>query len=71
MDPTPWVLAVPGVALAGPVPALLARASWLRHTPTATMLLWQGVALADYRKMLYPPGPTNRPATMRRAPNSS
>lgn len=46
MDPTPWVLAVLGVVLAGPVPALLARAGWLRHTPLATMLLWQGVALA-------------------------
>lgn len=43
---TPWVLAVLGVVLAGPVPALLARASWLRRTPAATMLLWQGVALA-------------------------
>lgn len=46
MDPTPWVLAVLGVSLAGPVPGLLARAGWLRRTPAATMLLWQGVALA-------------------------
>lgn len=46
MDPTPWVLAVLGVVLAGPVPALLARARWLRRTPLSTMLLWQGVALA-------------------------
>ena len=46
MDPTPWVLAALGVVLAGPVPALLARARWLRRTPLSTMLLWQGVALA-------------------------
>lgn len=46
MDPTPWVLVVLGVVLAGPVPALLARATWLRRTPLSTMLLWQGVALA-------------------------
>ena len=46
MDPTPWVLAVLGVVLAGPVPAVLARARWLRRTPLSTMLLWQGVALA-------------------------
>lgn len=43
---TPWVLAGLAVLLAGPVPALLARARWLRRTPAATMLLWQGVALA-------------------------
>ncbi|PUA83003.1 M56 family metallopeptidase [Nocardioides currus] len=46
MDATPFVLAGLGVALAGPVPALLARAGWLRRTPLATMLLWQCVALA-------------------------
>lgn len=46
MDATPWVLAVLGIALAGPVPAAIARAGWLRRTPLATMLLWQGVALA-------------------------
>lgn len=46
MDPTPVVLGVLGVVLAGPMPALLARAGWLRRTPAATMLLWQGVVLA-------------------------
>ncbi|WP_310529748.1 M56 family metallopeptidase [Nocardioides sp.] len=46
MAPTPWALAVLGVLLAGPLPALLARAPWLRRSPAATMLLWQGVALA-------------------------
>lgn len=46
MQSTPWVLALLGVVLAGPVPAVLARAGWLRRTPLSTMLLWQGVALA-------------------------
>ena len=43
---TPLLLAVLGVLLAGPVPALLARWEGLRRTPRAAMLLWQGVALA-------------------------
>jgi Zn-dependent protease with chaperone function len=43
---TPLVLGVLAVALAGPVPALLARVAPLRRTPAAAMLLWQGVALA-------------------------
>lgn len=43
---TPALLAVLGVLLAGPVPALLARWRGLRRTPRAAMLLWQGVALA-------------------------
>ncbi|WP_212723123.1 M56 family metallopeptidase [Nocardioides jishulii] len=34
------------VLLAGPVPALLARWKWLHHTPFASMVLWQAVALA-------------------------
>ncbi len=46
MAQTPWVLAALAVVLAGPVPTLLARAPWLRRTPAAAMLLWQGVALA-------------------------
>lgn len=46
MDATPFVLALFAVALAGPVPAVVARAPWLRRTPRSTMLLWQGVALA-------------------------
>ena len=32
--------------LAGPVPAVLSRAPWLRRTPAAAVLLWQAVALA-------------------------
>jgi Zn-dependent protease with chaperone function len=34
------------VLLAGPVPALLARASWPLRAPRAAMVLWQAVALA-------------------------
>lgn len=43
---TPLVLGALALALAGPVPAALARATWLRRTPVATLVLWQAVALA-------------------------
>lgn len=43
---TPLVLGMLAVALAGPVPALMARASRLHLTPFAAMVLWQAVALA-------------------------
>ncbi|MDT9592589.1 M56 family metallopeptidase [Nocardioides zeae] len=43
---TPLVLGALAVALAGPVPALLARAHRLRRTPYAALVLWQAVALA-------------------------
>lgn len=43
---TPLLLGVLAVLLAGPVPALLARAHWLRRTPYASLLLWQAVALS-------------------------
>ncbi|GAB3087589.1 M48 family metalloprotease [Nocardioides zeae] len=43
---TPLVLGALAVVLAGPVPALLARAHVLRRTPYAALLLWQAVALA-------------------------
>ncbi|MDP3969382.1 MAG: M56 family metallopeptidase [Nocardioides sp.] len=48
MDPAlvPLVLAALALLLAGPVPALLARATGLRRTPRAAMMLWQSVALA-------------------------
>lgn len=42
----PLVLAALALLLAGPVPALLARATGLRRTPRAAMMLWQSVALA-------------------------
>ncbi|MGB6245626.1 M48 family metalloprotease, partial [Gordonia sp. (in: high G+C Gram-positive bacteria)] len=34
------------VALVGPIPAALARATWPLHTPRAAMALWQSIALA-------------------------
>lgn len=43
---TPFVLGATAVLLAGPVPALLARWKRLHHTPFASMVLWQAVALA-------------------------
>ena len=38
--------AVLALALTGPVPALLARASWPLRAPRAAVVLWQAVALA-------------------------
>lgn len=43
---TPVLLALLAIALAGPVPALLARVPRLRRTPLAAMLLWQAIAAA-------------------------
>lgn len=43
---TPLWLGLLAVLLAGPVPALMARARRLHHTPLAAMLAWQAVALA-------------------------
>lgn len=34
------------VLLAGPTPALLARATWPLRAPRAAMVLWQAIALA-------------------------
>lgn len=34
------------VALAGPIPEALARASWPLHVPRAAMVLWQSIAVA-------------------------
>lgn len=44
--PTPLVLVVLAVLLAGPAPTLLARAGRLRRVPRSAMVLWQAVALA-------------------------
>lgn len=46
MELTPLLLGLLAVALAGPVPALMARSSRLHLTPFSAMVLWQAVALA-------------------------
>ncbi|HEX6446660.1 MAG TPA: M56 family metallopeptidase [Streptosporangiales bacterium] len=43
---TPVALAALALVLTGPAPALLARMSWPRLVPRATVVLWQSVALA-------------------------
>lgn len=43
---TPVALAALALVLTGPAPALLARLSWPRLVPRATVVLWQSVALA-------------------------
>lgn len=43
---TPLWLGLIGLALALPVPALLARATWPRLSPAAGVVLWQSLALA-------------------------
>lgn len=43
---TPYLLAALAVLLAGPVPALMSRWTWMRRTPFAAILLWQSVAMA-------------------------
>jgi Zn-dependent protease with chaperone function len=43
---TPLLLGLIGLALAGPVPALLGRSGWLLPVPRAGVVLWQALALA-------------------------
>lgn len=43
---TPVVLGALALVLAGPAPALLAKASWPHRVPRATAVLWQALALA-------------------------
>jgi Zn-dependent protease with chaperone function len=57
--------------LVGPVPALLARASWPQRAPRAAIVLWQSIALAAVlsafsagiavASRLFVPGPDGRP----------
>lgn len=57
--------------LAGPVPALLARATWPLRAPRAAMVLWQAIAVAAVlstfsagiaiASRLFVPGPNGRP----------
>ncbi|MBJ7387589.1 MAG: M56 family metallopeptidase [Mycolicibacterium sp.] len=59
------------LALVGPVPALLARASWPLRAPRAAIVLWQSIALAAVlsafsagiaiASRLFVPGPDGRP----------
>jgi Zn-dependent protease with chaperone function len=59
------------MALVGPVPALLARASWTLRAPRASVVLWQSIALAAVLSAfsagaaltlrLFSPGPDGRP----------
>lgn len=61
------------VLLAGPTPALLARATWPLRAPRAAMVLWQAIALAAVlssfsagiaiASRLLMPGPDGRPTT--------
>lgn len=48
----PLALALLAVALAWPVPVLLARASWPSRSPAAALVLWQAIALAGGLSMI-------------------
>ena len=60
--------------LVGPVPAMLARASWPLRAPRAAIVLWQSIALAAVlsafsagiaiASRLFVPGPDGRPTTI-------
>ncbi len=62
------------LALAGPVPALLARAHWPLRAPRAAVTLWQAIALAAVLSAfsaglalaarLFGPGPNGRPTAV-------
>ncbi len=70
---TALVFAVLALVLAGPVPAVLARASWPHRSPRAALVLWQAIALAAVLSafssglaiggLLLVPGPDGRPTT--------
>jgi Zn-dependent protease with chaperone function len=48
----PLALAALAVALAWPVPVLLARASWPSRSPAAALVLWQAIAIAGGLSMI-------------------
>lgn len=48
----PYALAALAVALAWPVPVLLARAAWPARAPAAALLLWQAIAVAGGLSMI-------------------
>ncbi|MDJ0426565.1 M56 family metallopeptidase [Rhodococcus fascians] len=70
---TALVFAILALILAGPVPAVLARASWPYRSPRAALVLWQAIALAAVLSafssglaiggLLLVPGPDGRPTT--------
>lgn len=73
MNATAAVFAGLALLLAGPVPALLSRATWVHRTPRAALVLWQAIALAAVlsafgsglaiASLLLVPGPDGRPTT--------
>ncbi|RMI32224.1 M56 family metallopeptidase [Nocardia stercoris] len=73
MNATAPVFAGLALLLAGPVPALLSRATWPYRTPRAALVLWQAVALAAVlsafgsglaiASLLLVPGTDGRPTT--------
>ena len=48
----PLALGLLALALAWPVPILLARASWPARSPAAALVLWQAIALAGGLSMI-------------------
>lgn len=64
---------VMALVLSGPVPAMLARATWPMRAPRAAIVLWQSIALAAalsafsagiaIASRLFTPGPDGRPTT--------
>lgn len=70
---TALVFAALALVLAGPVPAVLARATWPFRAPRAALVLWQAIALAAVLSafssglaiggLLLVPGPDGRPTT--------
>ncbi len=73
MDAAAPVFAVLALLLAGPVPAVLATATWTYQVPRAALVLWQAIALAAVlsafgsglaiASRLLVPGPDGRPTT--------
>ena len=68
------------LCLVGPVPAVLARASWPLRAPRAAVVLWQAIAIAAVlsafsagiaiASRLFVPGPDGRPRSSVRSINS-
>ncbi|NLU84767.1 M56 family metallopeptidase [Rhodococcus sp. HNM0569] len=73
IDVAALVFGLLALLLAGPVPALLGRATWTHRAPRAALVLWQAVALAAVlsafsaglaiASRLLVPGPDGRPTT--------